>query len=344
MTDHDPHFTDFPPLPANESNPTLYPATAGVPFFGAAHSGTVPPTGSGKTPGSPPSRGVKPKTWLAAAALAALVAVVSLLALDATSNASAVTPTDGPQTTTSNAPASTAAGPRKGSGRGIAGTVASIDGTTLTVTSQKPGDHRPGGAADEGTGGDTNATATTYTVKTTATTRFTKTEDGKVSDFAKGDTIVVIGTNTNGTVAATRISQTDGKAPDKGIAPKQGGRSDRQPGHSGRHGEVTVGTITMVKGSTLTLESRSGDSVTVTTSSDTAVSVNHEVALKAIKKGDKVHVIGTVSGTTVEAAAVRFGDTAGPGCTGNRMGGPKSRLHAAPGDGSKAPATTSQAS
>jgi hypothetical protein len=67
------------------------------------------------------------------------------------------------------------------------GTIASIDGNTMTVTL---------------------ADGTTTTITTTTDTTVTTTADGTVSDLATGDTVTVAGSaGSDGTVAATSISE-----------------------------------------------------------------------------------------------------------------------------------------
>ena len=184
-------------------------------------------------------------------------------------------------------------------------------------------------------------------VKTTGSTTYTKSEAGSVSDLARGDTILVFGEDDNGTVAATRISQTDGAAfgggrqgrpgqdDDNGQtpAPPQGQGQGQGGGFSQRPGGPTVGTITAVNGSTLAVTSQAGDTVTVTTADDTAVSITKKIARSDLATGDTIRVMGATSGTTVTATRVAVGDVAGfggpgrPGGTGapgesGRPGGP----------------------
>jgi hypothetical protein len=78
-----------------------------------------------------------------------------------------------------------------GAGAGLGdltmGTIASIDGNTITVTL---------------------ADGTTTTITTTTDTTVTTTADGTVSDLAAGDTVTVAGSaGSDGTVAATSISE-----------------------------------------------------------------------------------------------------------------------------------------
>jgi riboflavin synthase alpha subunit len=66
------------------------------------------------------------------------------------------------------------------------GTVVSVDGTTLTVKTQD---------------------GKTVKVETTSDTKIQITEDGQVSDLAKGDSVVVNGATDDGTVKAETITE-----------------------------------------------------------------------------------------------------------------------------------------
>jgi hypothetical protein len=183
---------------------------------------------------------------------------------------------------------------------------------------------------------------------------------------------MVVGPNTDGTIAATQITQTEagafGDAAGRGNVPNGSGASPgngsgsagpsgaangsgnglrRRPGFGGQGGELVLGTITAVKGTTITVRLASGGTATVTTSSDTKVTVTNQVTLAAIANGDRIRATGTVSGTTIKATAVRIGDLGGPRGFAGRRGafdGGAPPMGAAPGDGSSAPTTSSRTS
>jgi hypothetical protein len=342
--------------------------------------GAVPSTAaSPNEPSSTPKSSSDVKTWVVAGAVAAIVAIAVVVGLGATGKKSSAT-----ATATAPQPAGNATGPGDAAGRrpfgnGVSGTVTKIDGTTLTVTSDVPDFARGGGSGSgagpgSGYGGPPTgspSTATTYTVQTGPSTTFTKAEAGTMSELEKGQTVIVAGPNTNGTIAATQITQTEGSAfggaAGRGGMPGGGGGAPgsdspgangsgtgngsggygRRPGLGGPRGGFAIGTITAVKGTTLTLKLATGGTATVTTSSSTKVTVTDKVTLAAIAKGDQIRATGTVSGTTVKATAVRIGELGGPGLFAGRRGahdGGAPPMGAAPGDGSPAPTTTARTS
>ncbi len=304
-------------------------------------------------PGNPSSGGVK--TWLVAGAVAIVVVIAVVVGVNLTdkpnNSQAATTGQANGNGATNGGGAGNGNGFRGGPGRGVSGTITAISDSAITISSAPRNFDGASGRGQPSNGqGSSSAQATTYTVKTTSSTTYTKTDVGSVSDLAKGDTVVVIGEDSNGTVAATRISQTDGA--DFGVGPQDrsgqnddNGQTPMPPGGQGpggqgqgggfgqRPGGFTVGTISAVNGSTLTVTSQSGDSVTVTTTGDTTVSITKKIARSDLAKGDSIRVMGATSGTTVTATRVAVGDAAGfggparPGGTGalgesGRPGGP----------------------
>jgi hypothetical protein len=357
-----------------------------------AHRSTVMsdqvPQGPSPSPSSPPPVEPAPtpksssdlKTWVVAGVVAAIVAIAVVVGLGATGKKSSATATATGRQPAGNPTGSDSATGRRPFGNGVSGVVTKIDGTTLTVTSDVPDFARGGGGASGGGSGSqygspptgSRGATTTYTVQTGTSTKFTKSETGSLSDLSKGQTVMVVGPNTDGTIAATQITQTEagafGGSAGRGNVPNGGGTSPgngsgsagpsgaangsgngfrRRPGFGGQGGELVLGTITAVKGTTITVRLASGGTATVTTSFDTKVTVTNQVTLAAIAKGDRIRATGTVSGTTIKATAVRIGDLGGPGGFAGRRGafdGGAPPMGAAPGDGSSAPTTSSRTS
>lgn len=153
----------------------------------------------------------------------------------------------------------------------IGGTIAAINGTTLTIT---------GGQNHSGT----------YTVNA-ANAKVTK--DGAaatLASYAVGERVMVEGTIDGTNITATNISN------QKGFG-KGGGRGMRGKGHG------VMGTVSAVNGSTITLTGPDGASYTVDASS---ANVQKMVAgaLTDVVVGDRIGVHGDVSGTSVKATRI----------------------------------------
>lgn len=85
--------------------------------------------------------------------------------------------------------------------------------------------------------------------------------------------------------------------------PAQGGQAG-QPAGGGQTGQPVTGTVKLVDGTTLYVQTADGTVVTVRTGGDTAVTLARAGTLKDLKAGDQVTVQGTGSGDTVQASAV----------------------------------------
>jgi len=175
----------------------------------------------------------------------------------------------------------------------VVGTVASVSGTTLTVTA-KNWKHA-------------STTATTYTVNAA---NATVTKDGAastVSAIAVGDQVMVRGTVSGTNVTATVIN--DGKAlgrPD--MSEKRSDMMDiasRTPEIAGNGQPVIGGKVTAINGSTLTLTNSSNATYTVDATSAKIVKAGVTGAvLSNVAVGDSVIVQGTVNGTSVTASSL----------------------------------------
>ncbi len=180
----------------------------------------------------------------------------------------------------------------------VFGTVASISGTTITVT----GKARPRPMATPNT-----STTVTYTVDASSATVIKNNATSSVSNIALGDTIAVHGdlngTNIKATIIRDGAFGRDDKKDDK----KGKGPKDPKPKltFQGNGQPVLGGTITAINGSTLTVTNMGNVSYTVDVTNaniqrkDTGTST-----VSDLKVNDVVAIQGTVSGTSVTASAV----------------------------------------
>jgi hypothetical protein len=170
---------------------------------------------------------------------------------------------------------------------GIFGTVASISGNTLTITSKM-------GPSD-------GTTSTTYTVDATNATVTKAGVNSSVSNISVGDTVMVAGTVNGTSVVATtindgvggveRTSKTSNKTPPTSVVKGNG-----QP--------VIGGAVTAISGNTLTVTNKSNVTYTVDTTNATIEKGNVASSTSAIAVGDNVIVQGTVNGNAVVASSV----------------------------------------
>jgi hypothetical protein len=99
-------------------------------------------------------------------------------------------------------------------------------------------------------------------------------------------------------------------------------------GNGGFRGRVpgTAGEITAIDGTTLTVKDRQNQSVKVTTSDSTRITIEKTVTVSAIATGDRISVTGTQSGTTVAASRISIMDrqarVPGTGSGGGGLGPP----------------------
>jgi len=289
-------------------------------------------TTSDRPAGDPPPEGPEPtspkkpsaRTWTAAGALAALVVVVGVVLLSRGGS-------DDPDTTTAESSEDDAPGfgPAGASGRGALGEVTAIDGSTLTVESAVPSE-----------------STTTLSVVASAETVITESVDGTIADLAVGDSLVVIGEETEAGVTATSVVEGGGLgagfgggAPGAGGAPPEGEApegfeplADAQPPADGEvpegaepgdgpdgapPGGFTTGEIVSIDDTGLMVETEGGEQVQVTVSSSTSVAVTVERTLADIAIGDSISASGETDGTVVTAETIQIGTGAMPGAGGS---------------------------
>jgi len=209
-----------------------------------------------------------------------VVVVLALVGLKLVGGSSSTPDTGGAATTVPADPG----GNQGGRGRGAAGTIASIDGGTFTLSN-------PNGSTKVVTGPETT---------------FTATSAGALADIKVGDNLAVQGTTTGTTVAADRITDTGtvaagrgggfggnaGGPPPSGQAPPpgQGTNGPNRPG--GGRGRPVVGTVSARDGSTVSLTGADGSALSVTTTASTTVSLVKASSLSALRVGQTVRVSG----------------------------------------------------
>ncbi len=180
---------------------------------------------------------------------------------------------------------------------GVFGTIGSISGSSLTVTSKMG----PGGTADSA-----------YTVDATNATVTKNGASSSVSNLAVGDTVMVQGTINGTSVTATAIR--DGA---------MGGQRPPMPAIQGNGEPVIGGNVTAVNGPTLTVTNRSNITYTVDASSAAVTKGNATSSLSSVSVGDSVIMQGTVNGTSVTASSVidQGNGTVPPNSTSTGSGG-----------------------
>lgn len=290
-----------PPDPQAHPDPASWWAEPPVPAAAAPAGGDGDPAGTT----APARSSRRPLLWATAAAV-----VVGLIG----GGAFAATRDDGTAEVATDGAATALAGETGGPalstrGPGAMGTIASIDGTTLTVE------------------GDDD---TTTTVTTDDDTSVTDTADAELADIAVGDTVSVLGeADDDGVVTADRIVEgdlagapmirqggpPDGAMPPEGMEPPEGMAPPGGAVRSDGPGGATAGEVTAIDGDTLTVTTDEGDEVTVVTTGDTTVTVTTEIAVSDLAVGDTVAVMGTEDGDAVAAESIRRGELllGGPG-------------------------------
>ena len=166
-----------------------------------------------------------------------------------------------------------------GRGHGVLGTVATVSGNTITVTSKV---WRKNGAA------------TTYTVDATNATVTKNDTSSSVSNILVGDTVSVLGTINGTNITAKSIR--DGV----GI----GQRKMAMPVIQGNGLPVVGGSVTAINGSVLTVTNKSNVTYTVDATNATIVKAAATSTIGNVNVGDAVIVQGTVNGTSITASSV----------------------------------------
>ncbi len=227
---------------------------------------------------------------IAGAALS-LTALVGVAFVNGSSNATALSSsTTAPSTTSTNA----------ASPQGVGGKVTAISGSTITISAPQ----HTGRCAPDVANPSADTNTTTYTVTTTDSTTFAKRSKGQVSDFSKGDNVMVVKGESK---TAKRIDEVPNFGPSQ-----QTNGTNKRSSRNDRAGRALYGTVESIKGTTVVVREASGKTTTVSTNAKTVVTVLKKVDLASVKVGDRVRVDGTVSGTNVSAQHVIIGDLRPP--------------------------------
>ena len=180
-----------------------------------------------------------------------------------------------------------------GSGNNAIGTVATINGTTLTLKSPQ--------------------NSQTVTVQLTSSTTVHKQVDGTIGDVKPGQAIRAFGQQSNGILQARQIqlgtTQPFGNPGAGQAGPGRGARGGG-PGPNGRPtanaGSAVSGTVASVSGNTVTIKTSSGSSVQVQLAANGRISEETNGTPSDLKAGDFVVAIGQRQGNTVTATDVNI--------------------------------------
>jgi hypothetical protein len=238
-------------------------------------------SGSSGSPDAPPRSKRGARTWILAGVGAIAIAALSVVVINVASSHSATAGGTAPQGFGRNGP---------GAGRGNAGTIASIDGTTITLTTQ---------------------TGTTKVIAS-ANTTVSLSVAGALGDIKTGDHVVVTGAASGATVAADRIVDTGTNGTSglggPGVGPRGGPGGTPPAGGPRGNGGFVTGTVASIDATSLTITAPDGTTTNVTTTSSTQVSTEKTGGLQDLATGDQVTVSGTIaSDGTVTAKAIRQG-------------------------------------
>ena len=196
---------------------------------------------------------------------------------------------------------------RSGMEPGIFGTVSAVSGDTLTVTATA----RP--MPKEASTSAATASTTVYTVDATNAKIYkgSATTTVSVSAIAQGDIVMVQGTVTGTSVAATIIR--DGvngmMGRDKDLGNGRGAsstmsRPSSTPIVKGNGEPVVGGSITAIDGTTLTITNSSNVTYTIIAANSTVVIKGASSTLASVTVGDNVIVQGVVNGNSVTASSI----------------------------------------
>lgn len=179
---------------------------------------------------------------------------------------------------------------------GIVGTVAAINGTTITVN----GNVKPNMAS---------TSATAYTVDASSAKVFKNGTTSAVSSIATGDIVMVRGTVTGTNITATVITDGMNRTNGKGEGPEGVGKGlDKKPSSTppiqGNGQPVIAGNIASISGTTLTVTNASNITYTIDASSAKIVKGGTTTTVSGIAVGDAVIVQGAVNGTAITASSV----------------------------------------
>lgn len=270
---------------------------------------------------TPPSARPAWLSWIVASVVT-LVAVVGVMLVldrfggsDATASNEATAQSQGSGQAQGQGAGGQGGGPGAGfGGFGTFGEVTGIDGDTLTVATQ----------GRDGASGSA-------TVVTSSETTVSETVDGTLADIVVGDTVVVIGEQTDDGITAQSINvgggAMSGGFPGGGFPgggagggiptdlptdiptdmptgmPTNGMRPQGGPG-----GGFTAGEVVAVTDASLTLQTEDGETVEVTAASDVTVRVTEDRAVSDIELGDTISAMGETVDDQIQATSITIGE------------------------------------
>jgi len=182
---------------------------------------------------------------------------------------------------------------------GVFGTVASISGTTFTVTQKMI---RP----------NETTTETTYTVDASNATIIKSGVTTTISSIADGDTIMVQGTMNGTSVTATVIRDGINGAEEKGSVPenpekgfgKNGTTTKATSSIQGNGEPIVGGNITSISGETVTITNTSNVTYTIDATTAKIIKNGTTTTIGSLTTGDTIIAQGTVNGTSVTASSI----------------------------------------
>lgn len=178
---------------------------------------------------------------------------------------------------------------------GIAGTVSTVSGTTLTITRQMPEKS------------SATAQAAVYIVDASNATITKAGNASTVSAIAVGDTVMVQGTVNGTNVVATVIRDGVGPMMNRG---GQEQPENKNPIIQGNGQPIVGGTVTAISGSALTITNASNITYSVDATNATIMKGHATSTLSSVATGDNVIVQGVVNGSAITASSIIDSGTA----------------------------------
>lgn len=169
----------------------------------------------------------------------------------------------------------------------IVGTVTSINGNSLTISSN-----------------EANNTSATYTVDATNANIVKNNTAGKISDIAVGDSVSVVGTLNGTNITATYIR--DGIL-GRGLGIGNGIMNNLEKDLSGIVGNgepLIAGTVSAVNGNSISITNKSNIVYTVDATNAKVLANNTNGNISSIAVGDTVLIQGNISGNAVTASTI----------------------------------------
>jgi hypothetical protein len=218
--------------------------------------------------------------------LAAVLSVVAVACSSASSQTTSTVPLTTTSTTTTTPSSTETTQSSQFQRRGANGTIASINGNTLTLTTSQ-------GQA---------------TVNINSTTTIEKTVTGSISELIQGDFVTINGSpDSNGNVNATSIMVMQGQPPTR-TTPGNGSSTTRPSGTfpgGGTAGQITIGTINVINGNNFTVTTVAQGQVTVNIGINTTIQKTVSGTISDLQTGVFITAIGQTDGNgAVDATSI----------------------------------------